>query len=103
MYVKAIETVGQFTKPIHTLSRTYGGLITPGSATLFFVNEEGVAITCKHVADLIVNAEQVNARFQSFKAERDQMPKDGKFKGALSRLESKYGYKKETTVQSKIK
>ena len=102
MFVKAIDSVARFTKPIHIISRTYGGLITPGSATLFFVNDEGVAITCKHVADLIVNAEQVNARFQSFKAERDQMPKDGKFKGALSRLETKYGYKKETTVQSKI-
>jgi hypothetical protein len=102
MYVKAIESVAQFTKPIHILSRTYGGLITPGSATLFFVNGEGAALTCKHVLNLIVNAEKVNAQFQSFKTERDRLPVDGKFKSKLSLLEKKYGYKNETTVQTKI-
>lgn len=102
MYVKAIETVDQFTKPIHTLSRTYGGLIYPGSSTLFFVNEEGVAITCKHVMSVIAQADQINQQFESFKKERDQLPKDGKFKRNLSGLEIKYQYKKEITVQSRI-
>ena len=83
MFVKAIEKVGLFTKPIHTISRTYGGLITPGSGTLFFVNEEGVAITCKHVAEQIINAEEVNGRFNTFKSERDNLQKDGKYKGNL--------------------
>ena len=102
MFVKAIEKVGLFTKPIHTISRTYGGLITPGSGTLFFVNEEGVAITCKHVAEQIINAEELNGRFNAFKSERDNLQKDGKYKQNLSRLEAKYAYKKETTIQTKI-
>ena len=102
MFVKAIENVDLFTKPIHTLSRTYGGLVLPGSATMFFVNEDGVAITCKHVAELIVNAENVNSQFRTFQSERNQLPKDGKFKTALSRLEIKNAYRKETTVQTKI-
>ena len=102
MYVKAIESVAQFTRPIHIISRTYGGLIIPGSATLFFVNDEGVAITCKHVADLIVNAEQTNARFDAFKSERNRLVQDGKYKNNLARLEAKYSYKSDTTVQTKI-
>ena len=44
MFVKAIEAVDSFTKPIHTIARTYGGLISPGTSTLFFVNENGVKV-----------------------------------------------------------
>ena len=53
MFVEAIEKVDAFTRPIHTITRTHGGLVTPGSATLFFVNDEGVAVTCKHVLNVI--------------------------------------------------
>lgn len=101
MYIKAIESIDQFTKPIHTIMRNYGGLISPGTSTLFFVNEDGVAITCKHVLDLIIQANQVNAQFQNFKLERDKLAKDGKFKKNLMGLEMKYKYKKETPVQIK--
>ena len=102
MYIKAIEAVDQFTRPIHTLSRTYGGLVTPGSATLFFVNREGIAITCKHVLNQVVHAEELNRKFSSFLAEKAQIPLDGKFKRSMALLEAKYGYKNETTVQMKI-
>lgn len=101
MYIKSIELVDQFTKPIHTITRTYGGLVSPGTSTLFFVNEDGVAITCKHVLNVIAQADPVNIQFQNFKAERDKQPRDGKFKRNLLGLETKYKYKKETTVQIK--
>ena len=101
MFVKAIETVDNFTKPLHTITRTYGGLISPGTSTLFFVNENAVAITCKHVLNVILQAEHVNKQFNDFKAERDKLPKDGKFRKNLLGLETKYKYKKETTVQIK--
>jgi hypothetical protein len=46
MFADSIERVAGFTRPVHTIIRTYGGKqIVPGSATLFFVNENGVAIT----------------------------------------------------------
>lgn len=64
MYVKAIETVSGFTRPIHSIIRYDGSVnIIPGSATLFFVNENGVAITCKHVAELLIAAEQINKSY----------------------------------------
>jgi hypothetical protein len=101
MFVNAIESADLYTKPIHTITRSYGGLISPGTSTLFFVNENGVAITCKHVLDLILQADPVNNQFNQFKAERDRLPKDSKLGRNMMGLEAKYHYKKETTVQIK--
>lgn len=101
MFVEAIKNVDGFTRPIHTIVRTYGGLITPGTSTLFFVNENGVAITCKHVLNLLAQAEHVNANYQNFKRERDALKRDGKFKKNLIGLELKYKLKKETPIQIK--
>jgi hypothetical protein len=98
MFVKAIEAVDSFTKPIHTITRTYGGLVSPGTSTLFFVNDEGVAITCKHVLGLITEADKLNKSFLEFKKERDSLPKNGKFKDGLRILENKYKLKKDTIV-----
>jgi hypothetical protein len=51
MFVGAIERVSAFVRPIHSIARTRGSqTITPGAATLFFVNADGWALTCKHVA-----------------------------------------------------
>ena len=102
MFIKAIKTVTKFTKPIHSISRTYHGKnIIPGAATLFFVNDEGYAITCKHVIELLVQADQLNKNYNTFKAERLKIPKDGKYKNALKGLEIKYKYQANTLIQLK--
>lgn len=101
MFETAIDKVLQFTRPMHNISRTYGGMVLPGSSTFFFVNDSGVAITCKHVLDLIPAADNINQAYLQFKAERDRIPKDGKYKQALHGLELKYKYNNETTVQLK--
>jgi len=101
MFESAIEKALKFTRPLHTISRTYSGLVSPGSATYFFVNDSGVAITCKHVSNLIPHAENLNKTFLKFKAERDKLPKDNKYRKHLQGLEGKYKYNKETTVQLK--
>ena len=102
MFESAIEKISGFTKPLHLISRTYGGLISPGTATFFFVNDKGVAVTCKHVASMIPAANNINDTYTKFKAERDKLPKDGKFNRNLKGLEIKYKYTKETTVQLKL-
>jgi hypothetical protein len=101
MFEAAIDKVLQFTRPLHSISRTYGGLLMPGSSTFFFVNENGVAITCKHVLDLIPAADHINQAYQQFKAERDRIPKDGRYKQSLHGLELKYKYNNEATIQLK--
>jgi len=67
MFVQAIETVVKFTRPIHSITRNYGSTqIIPGAATLFFINADGWAITCGHVADQIFAADKITNKLQSF-------------------------------------
>lgn len=102
MFVKAIEKVGEFTRPIHTISRTYGSnVVLPGAATLFFINEFGHAITCKHVADIIVGAKKINQTYNKFKGERASIPQTNKYNRKLKDLEKNYGYNQDVTAQIK--
>src|SRR5438874_1762716 len=101
MFESAIEKISQFTRPMHIISRSYSGLIFPGTSTFFFVNNNGVAITCKHVANMIPGAENLNAAYSKFKIERDKLVKDGNYNRNLKGLELKYKFEKNTTVQMK--
>ena len=101
MFESAIEKLSQFTRPLHTISRTYGGLVLPGAGTFFFVNDNGVAVTCKHIADTIQAANNININYQNFSAERLKLLNDNKYQRNLKGLEVKYKFNKETTVQLK--
>jgi len=68
MFVKAINKVSKFTRPIHTITRDYeSNFAVPSAATMFFVNELGIAITCKHVAERLNKADSVNNKYSQFK------------------------------------
>jgi hypothetical protein len=102
MFENSIEEVAAYTRPVHSILRTYGGKqIIPGAATLFFVNDEGYAVTCKHVIDLLASSQKVNETYFEFKQEREKIPRDGKYKISLKGLEMKYKYNPETVVQIK--
>lgn len=105
MLVKAIEEIQKFTRPVHFIVRYYGNdFASPGTGTLFFVNDEGVAITCKHIADNIILSDQINQRYQLIKKEKEALGSkvDGKYKKQLTALESRYGLiKQETIIQIK--
>lgn len=102
MFVKAIEKAVKYTRPIHTITKSFkSNDILPGAATLFFVNDKGYAITCKHVIELLVQSENVNKNYSAFKSERDKLPRDGKFKRNLKGLMLKYKIDDKTTVQLK--
>jgi S1-C subfamily serine protease len=102
MFIYAIERVTQFTRPIHTLMRTYGGKqLLPGAATIFFVNENGYAVTCKHVVEMLAAADNINLHYSNFRKERQLLAQDGKYKSQLKGLELKYKLNPETTIQLK--
>jgi len=100
MFTSAIETAAQYTRPIHTISRIWGSTsVIPGTATLFFVNADGWALTCKHVANQLGLADQLLQKFGAFKAERGKLPPGKKFHQSTRILERKYGYAKGTPVE----
>lgn len=101
MFVKAIEEIQKFTRPVHTIVRHYhNDFIQPGAATLFFVNELGVAITCKHVLDQLLGEHIINSNYTNFKAEKKLLGTkiDGKYKKKLKELETKYNYASRESV-----
>jgi len=99
MFVKAIEEVSKFTRPIHTISRNYNEkIVSPGAATLFFVNEIGCAVTCKHIVELIRDRININAHYENFRKEKVAIGKN-KYNQRIKELEAKYNYKEGTMVQ----
>ena len=95
MFKAAIEKVGQFTRPIHFISNIYGEpTVRPGAATLFFVNEQGVAVSCKHVTSLIRQAAEASSQFRKFREEKNTLVKSGSFQKGIKDLKAKYGYDK---------
>ena len=87
MFANAIQKTGEFTRPILTISRFFGSTqVNPGTATLFFVNENGDAVTCRHVAKLVMDAERINRRYEDFKKKRSEHPENAE------KLAAQYGY-----------
>ena len=95
MFKTAIEKVGRFTKPIHFISNIYGEqTVRPGAATLFFVNEQGYAISCKHVTTLIRQSGELWKQFQQFQTEKNSLLKSGSYNKKIKDLRSKFGFDK---------
>lgn len=102
MYLDAIEKVARFTRPIHSISRTYGSdTVQAGAATMFLINSDGWALTCGHVVDQLANAKQINKRYSDYRKEVKDSSEKLKLKlnEARRRLAQKYGYKEGVTVE----
>ena len=93
MFVDAIERAAGFTRAIHSIARLWGAKnVIPGSSTLFFINRDGWALTCAHVAKQFLDGQQITDRFAEFKRERASLSA-GKNRHAANMLEKKFGYK----------
>lgn len=100
MFVHAIEEMNRFTRPIHSIMRGYGSnKVWPGAATLFFVNNEGVALTCRHVAEQLLQSEQLNQQYLLFTQARFRLKNDQHYDGNLRELEMQFGYRQDVIVQ----
>jgi hypothetical protein len=100
MFVDAIERVDSFTRPIHSIVRLYGhDEVLPGTATLFFVNEDACAITCKHVAELIAQSEAFHRNYLDFLGARRAVLREKNVTHLISQLEAKYKLKADTIIR----
>lgn len=99
MFSSAIETASRFTRPIHTITRGYGSNeVTPGSGTLFIVNEEGWALTCRHVVEVLLSADRINHHYHLFREELMQKWNEPGFDIHKKQLESKYQMSDRTLI-----
>src|SRR6266849_3059507 len=103
MFVEAIERAAEFTRPIHFISRNFGSAeVVPGAASLFFVNSEGWALTCRHVAEAITAADQMNRKYIQYRGELAASFGKVKQKQAVRDLARKFGYNPETVAEVKL-
>jgi hypothetical protein len=91
MFVNAIKAVAEFTRPVLFISRYYGSTeIQPGLATLFFVNADGWALTCRHVVQEVAAEQAIASRRAAFEAE--MVAAKGKLsRTARKKIEAKHG------------
>lgn len=98
MFQQAIEIAGNFTRPIFTILRRYGHKeIIPGSATIFFVNEDAWAVTTKAVAKIFLDASNIDKKYAEFSEKRKTVPQE-----EVESLASSYGYGKDSVAQLKV-
>ncbi len=100
MFVEALEKVDQFTRPIHFIARYYGGSdIIPGTGTLFFVNDQGYALTCRHIARQIMDAPTIYQNYLKFSSELRKFDRDPGHETQRIYLENKYKINAETAIR----
>lgn len=102
MFINAIEIAKQYTRPIHMIERFYGSQeVYPSAATLFFVNADGWALTCKHVSNVIIGADQLGKRKTAFIAEHKVLQGKKKEKQIIKELEKKYQLTRKAVFEVK--
>ena len=59
MFVKAIENISRFVRPICLVERLNNDELISKTSTIFFVNEEGIAITSKNTINTLINLDKL--------------------------------------------
>ncbi|WP_420148681.1 S1 family peptidase [Spirosoma sp.] len=100
MFVDAIERVDAFTRPLHSIVRLHGhSEVVPGTATLFFVNQDGCAITCKHVAELIDQVDAIHQNYRNYQGARRDVLREKNANYLIAQLEAKFKISANTVVR----
>ena len=103
MFQGAIEKAGNYTRPIFTILRKFGGTeVLPGSATLFFVNEDAWAVTTKAVAKMILDASGIDKKYAEYLEKKKAIEEGYNYEDNVNRLSSMYQYNEGSVAQLKV-
>lgn len=94
MFEDAIKKVSNFTRSINTIQRNYKSKeIIPFSTTLFFVNDEGCAITTRSTLETLLAGEKIYMNYRAFLEECKNVHDDYRHDMEIEELEEKYHLK----------
>lgn len=97
MFKEAIKKNLAYTRPLFTGERLFNDTkVNSGISSFIILNEDGYVLTCKHVAEKIVIANELDQKYKNYLKEID-----GKTVKELKELEKKYSYNEEELVQVK--
>lgn len=100
MFAQAIGKVSAAIRPMHIIRRRFGDdAILPDIATLFFVNEQGWAITSKRTANILTAANAVDQQYRAYLERKAQLSHDESYRFTLKRLENDMKLTKDSIVQ----
>lgn len=102
MFEDAIEKVSQYTRAVNSVLRAYGdNKILTSTATLFFVNDEGYAVTTRTFINLLLASNPMEKTYNQFRTEKAAIAKGRKYEKDLAKLEEKFNYKEKSIVQAR--
>jgi hypothetical protein len=98
MFRKAIKINAAYTQPLYSIIRYYdSNEVDRNIGTYIILNEDGWILTCRHVADLLIMAEQIDDKYRVVKDELSKC-KNSKERRQIMR---KFGITKDTIIQMK--
>ncbi len=98
MYREAIKKNRHFTWPLLSGIKYYEREeIVPGIATFIMINEDGWALTCRHVAEEVMRFQDISQKYPAIKKELAT----AKTKNERKKIEKKYQLAKNTIVLAK--
>ena len=97
MFKKAIKKNLNYTRPLFTGERLFNDTkVNSGISSFIILNDEGYILTCKHVAEKIIEAHELEEKYHKYLEEIK-----GKTVKELKELEKKYDYDENKLVQTR--
>ena len=97
MFKEAIKKNLNYTRPLFTGERLFNdSKVNSGISSFIILNDEGYVLTCKHVAEKVVAANELENKYQNYLKEIN-----GKTVREIKKIQEKNGYNEEEIVQAK--
>ena len=97
MFKKAIKKNLEYTRPVFFGERLFGSnKVNSGIGTFIVLNDEGYILTCKHIAEKIIMARELEIKYNSYLEKTAS-----KSAKEIEKINKEYNYENNTIVQAK--